>query len=176
LVALLVTLWFRWNYPFGVDHCCDKLVGNALLNYAERHGGRFPTGGATPEASLGLLYPEYIDAGTLRGKAYPEGPTRELLESGRPLTPETCGWHYVDGLTMQKGASSRIAIVWDKIGLGHNSERLAEGGHSVVFMDGHGEVIRQKDWPRFIAEQETAWDAIRDGGQPAPPWVPDRPF
>jgi len=167
---------FRRHYPYGVDHCCDKLVGQALVSYAAAHDGRFPTGGETPEASLSLLYPEYIDAGTLRGKTYPEGPARELLESGRPLTPETCGWHYVDGLTMQKGLSGRIAIVWDKIGLGHNSERLPEGGHSVVFMDAHGQVVREKDWPRFLAEQEKAWDAIRGGGKPELPWVPDRDF
>jgi hypothetical protein len=169
---------FRRNYPYGVDHCCDKLVGQALVSYAAAHDGRFPTGGETPEASLSLLYPEYIDAGDLRGKTYPEGPARELLESGRPLTPETCGWHYVDGLTLQEDSrlNSRIAIVWDKVGLGHNSELLPAGGHSVVFMDGSTGVICEKDWPRFVNEQEKAWAAIRSGGKPDPPWVPDRPF
>ena len=175
-IAVFGLVWLaNRNYPHGRDHCCDKQVGLALLNYAQANGGRFPTGGATPEASLGLLYPEYLDASVLRGKTYPEEPAKQLLESGKPLTPETCGWHYVDGLTLPNGGSSRIAIFWDKIGLGHNSEYLPSPGHSVTFMDAHGKVIWESDWPRFIADQEKAWDAIRRGESPPMPWVPDEP-
>jgi hypothetical protein len=171
-VACLVWLVNR-NYPYGRDHCCDKALGLALLNYATANGGKFPTGGATPEASLSLLYPKYLEADVLRGKTYPELPTKNLLESGKPLTPETCGWRYVDGLTMQTGLNGYIAIAWDKIGLGHNSEYLPHGGYSVVFMDAHGQAIRESDWPRFIAEQERAWEAIRRGDTPTAPWVPE---
>ncbi len=164
---------YRYHYPYGRDHCCDKALGLALSLYAETHGGRFPTGGATPEASLSLLYPDYLSAEDLRGKTYPVGPAKELLEAGQPLTPETCGWHYIDGLTQNNAPSHRIAIAWDKIGLGHSSERLPEGGHSVVFMDAHGQVIKEADWPRFLAEQENAWAAIRRGETPPMPWVPN---
>jgi catechol 2,3-dioxygenase-like lactoylglutathione lyase family enzyme len=163
------------NYPYGWEHCCDKQIGLALLNYADENGGRFPSGGETPEGSLGLLYPKYVDASVLRGKAYPEEPAKRLLEAGKPLTPETCGWHYVDGLTLPKGGgSSQVAIFWDKIGLGHNSEYLPDGGHSVTFMDAHGQVIKESDWRRFIAEQEKAWAAIRRGEELEEiPWVPE---
>ncbi len=172
--AVVSLVWLaNRNYPYGREHCCDKQLGIALISYADANGGRFPTGGATPEASLSLLYPEYLPASVLRGKAYPEGPAKQLLESGQPLTPETCGWQYVDGLTLQHASSSRFAIFWDKIGLGHNSEYLPEGGHSVTFASGHGQVIREADWPRFIAEQEKAWEAIRRGETPEQPWVPD---
>jgi hypothetical protein len=161
------------NYPYGCDHCCDKQLGLALMQYADAHGGQYPTGGQTPEASLSLLYPDYLDANVLRGKAYPEGPAKQLLESGQPLTPETCGWQYVDGLTLQKGMTSRIALFWDKIGLDHFSGYLPRGGHSVTFMDAHGQVINEAHWPQFIAEQEKAWAAIRRGETPPTLWVPD---
>ena len=72
---------------------------------------------------------------------------------------------------MQPNAS-KIAIVWDKIGLGLDGDRLPYGGHTVVFMDGHAQVIKATDWPRFFAEQQKAWDAIRKGENPASPWVP----
>ena len=120
-------------------------------------------GGSTPEASLSLLYPKYADANILRGKTVPEDVVRKLLESGQPLTPDTCGWQYVDGLTVPKEGFICIAIFWDKIGLDHNGGRLPHGGHSVTFMTGSGQVIREADWPRFIAEQQKAWDAIRAG-------------
>jgi hypothetical protein len=172
-LAVVCLLWLvNRNYPYGRDHCCDKQLGLALLQYATANGGRFPTGGSTLEASLSLLYPEYLEASVLRGKTYPEGPAKQLLESGRPLTTETCGWHYVDGLTMPKGMSSKIVIFWDKVGLGHFGEYLPHGGHSVTFMSAQGQVISEADWPRFIAEQERAWKAIRRGETPEPPWIP----
>jgi hypothetical protein len=172
-VTSLALLWAtQQRYPFGREHCCGKQVGLALISYAHDHDGKFPTGGATPEASLSLLYPEHLDASVLRGKGYPEGPAQELLESGKPLTPETCGWHYVDGLHMVEGGGSKFAIAWDKIGLDHNSGYLPEGGHSVIFMDGHEFIVREADWSRFIASQERAWEAIRFGEIPPDTWLP----
>ncbi len=167
-----LTWLYQRHFPYGREHCCDKQLGIALLNYAQTNGKKFPTGGTTPEASLSLLYPEYLDASVLRGKAYPEEPAKLLLESGKTLTPETCGWHYVDGLRLRPG-SSNIAIFWDKIGLDHFSGTLPDGGHSVTFMDAHGQVISENDWPRFLAEQQKAWDAIRRGETPPAPWVPE---
>ncbi len=179
-LATTSLIWvYNRKYPFGREHCCEKQLGISLLNYAAMHGGRFPTGGATPEASLSLLYPDYLPASVLRGKAYPEGPAKELLESGKPLTPETCGWRYVDGLTLpgwSGTATSRVALFWDKIGLDHNSGVLPEGGHSVTFMDAHVQVVKEADWPRFVVEQQKAWAAIRRGDEPPVPWVPDDGF
>jgi len=167
--------WHAYQYPFGWSHCCDKALGIALISYAIDHGRKFPSGGATPEASLSLLFPKYdVDANVLRGKTVPLDVVQRLLEAGQPLTPDTCGWHYVDGLVMSDRFSSYIAILWDKVGLDHNGGRLPHGGHTVLFMDGGSRVIRVSDWDRFLSEQQKAWNVIRRGeALTVAPWVPE---
>jgi hypothetical protein len=144
---------YRWEYPYGVSHCCDRNLFHQLTDYAAEHGGVFPSGEETPEASLSLLYPKYAGAKQLRGKTVPLEIVEEILQSGRHLGPETCGWHYVEGLTVKD--DHRIAIFWDKIGLGHSGYRLPEGGHYVMFLSGFSEYIPESDWPAFLEEQET---------------------
>src|SRR5262245_27795913 len=99
--ALLGAAWWRDRYPLGWSHCCDKQLMMALLMYADQHGGWFPKGEATPEASLSLLHredPGLVTANLLRGKTVPEAAVQARLGAGELLTPETCGWHYVEGL------------------------------------------------------------------------------
>ena len=89
----------RYQYPYGWSHCCDKGIAIALLGYAIEHDGWYPRGDESPEASLSLLYrqePGILN--DLRGKTVPESAVRARLERGELLTPETCGWHYVEGL------------------------------------------------------------------------------
>src|SRR4051812_16953607 len=74
--------WQRWTYPYAWSHCCDIQLWFALQGYATDHGGSFPTGGATPEASLSLLYPKYADANLLRGKTVPEKVVQAILDRG----------------------------------------------------------------------------------------------
>ena len=65
IVAIVLAMpiaWYRYQFPYGMIRGCDKQLGFALLEYAQTNGGKFPNGGATPEASLGLLYPMYADA------------------------------------------------------------------------------------------------------------------
>ena len=148
------------HYPYGWSHCCDKALYTALLQYADSHDGWFPRGEATPEASLSLLYqqePGLLE--TLRGKTIPEPVVRSRLEGGELLTPETCGWHYVDGLRIDD--DPRLALFWDKEGLGHNGEQLPEGGHYVCFRSGI-EYIRGANWQAFLAEQEKLLAATKD--------------
>jgi hypothetical protein len=54
---------------------------------------------------------------------------------------------------MTKGDDGKIAIFWDKIGLGHNGQRLARGGHSVYFLNGQHDVVTEEEWPQFLEEQ-----------------------
>jgi hypothetical protein len=144
----------RYEFPYGSSHCCDLGLYFSLRQYAEAHGGNFPSGEATPEASLSLLYgavPD-VNADLLRGKSVPEPAVREILERGERLTPETCGWNYVENLRLD--VDPRLALFWDKAGLGHNGQRLSGGGHIVMFVDGQRRHIPTSDWPEFIVNQQ----------------------
>lgn len=150
--------WWQHQYPYGMSHCCDLCLSSALHDYAAIHGGAFPAGEATPEASLSLLYREKIDGGPLadanllRGKTVPESVVKEILERGELLTPETCGWHYVEGLRADD--DPRLALFWDKAGLDHNGGRMADGGHIVLFVGlMERKHIPEAEWDEFIETQ-----------------------
>jgi len=150
-VLLVIGFVYQRTYPYGWSHCCDRILMIALENYADDHGGAFPAGENTPEASLSLLYPKYADANLLRGKTVPLATVQSILDRGERLGPESCGWHYVEGLS--KNADWRLALVWDKVGLGHNGQRL-DGGHMVVFVHFRFEHIPASQWDDFLQEQE----------------------
>lgn len=144
---------FQYEFPYGRSHNCDKMISFALLQYADAHDGWFPQGEETPEASLSLLYkqdPSLTCA--LPGKTVPESVVTARLASGNLLTPETCGWHYVPGL--RSDDNPRLGLFWDKVGLGHNGERLRDGGHVVWFVSGAKEYIPANRWEKFLGEQE----------------------
>jgi hypothetical protein len=123
----------------------------ALHDYAENHNGAYPAGEATPEASLSLLYPA-VDAETLRGKTVPREVVQAILDRGERLGPETCGWHYVEGLRLDD--DRRLALCWDKVGLGHNGQRLSHGGHAVLFVNLGNEYIEADKWESFLQDQD----------------------
>jgi hypothetical protein len=143
----------RPTYPYGPSHCCLKGLGLVLHLYAEEHDGKFPAGAGSPEASLSLLYQENsgADAELLRGKTVPLETVKKILESGELLGPDSCGWHYVEGLTLSDDL--QLAIVWDKVGLGHNGQDI-QGGHSVLFLGGSEDVVTASEWPEFLKRQE----------------------
>jgi hypothetical protein len=144
--------YYRHRFPYGWSHCCDKQLMFALHQYAEDHDGAYPAGEAAPEASLSLLYPKYASAELLRGKTVSVAVVQERLERGERLTPETCGWHYVEGLTLKD--DRRIARVWDKVGLGHNGQRTSDGGRTVLRVNLGFEYIPGPEWARFLEEQQ----------------------
>lgn len=158
------------QYPYGWSNCCDKGLQSALLNYANDHGGSFPAGEATPEASLSLLYPKYIDAYTLSGKSVPLAQVEAALARNGRLSPDTCGWHYVEGL--RSNDNPELALFWDKAGLGHNGERLAGGGHVVCRLDYGHDYISASQWPAFVARQQELLAARNQ--QPGPLIDPDQ--
>jgi hypothetical protein len=150
--------WWRHHFPYGYSHGCDLCLSGALHDYAATHDGAFPAGEATPEASLSLLYREksdgwpLADATLLRGKTVPESVVKEILERGDLLTPDTCGWHYVEGLRIDD--DPRLALFWDKAGLDHNGGRMAESGHIVMFMPlMEHKHIPEAEWERFLEDQ-----------------------
>lgn len=152
ILAVAYVGYMKWRFPYGWSHCCIAGLGTALRIYALDHNGHFPTGGDTPEASLGLLYSNYVDAYTLRGKTVPLRVTEAALRQNGKLGPDSCGWHYVEGLP--ESDSPQIAIVWDKVGLGHNGERIKVGGHEILYLDGSHRVISALKWPEFLEEQK----------------------
>ncbi len=153
--ALVIGVWVihhNHRYPYGWSHCCDKQLFFSLQEYADGHNGWFPRGEESPEASLSLIYrqnPELVNL--LRGKTVPEEMVRERLESGQLLTPETCGWHYVEGL--RNDDNPALALFWDKASLGHNGERIPEGSHIVCFISGTTDIIPGDRWNDFLSEQ-----------------------
>lgn len=161
-VAFLLTAFYKSRYPYGWSHCCDKILDKELHHYAEDHDGAFPAGEETPEASLSLLYPRYpdADANLLRGKTVPEKVVRQILEGGGRLGPDTCGWHYVEGL--RKTDDSELALFWDKAGLGHNGERM-EGGRRVTLLSGTSKFIPTSEWAAFREEQARLRAALGPG-------------
>jgi len=102
---------------------------------------------------LSLLYRgEFgMDGWILCGKTKSPEVAQEILERGELLGPDTCDWHYVEGLTLYD--DYRLALVWDKVGLGHNGQRLPHGGHSVCRRDGSEEVVPESEWQQFLDEQ-----------------------
>ncbi len=118
--------------------------------YAEENNGFFPAGQSSPEAALSLLYrTQSVPAEVLRGKTVPESVVEKILRGGGVLGPESCGWHYVEGLNTND--DSRIALIWDKVGLGHDGQNIDY--HEVLFLDGHRQFIPKSRWNSFLAEQ-----------------------
>jgi hypothetical protein len=146
---------YRYMYPYGWSHCCLIQLGMALREYAEKHDGHYPAGAGCPEASLSLLYRDHCfgtDGYLLCGKTKSAEAAQKILEGGGLLGPDTCDWHYVEGLTMAD--DPQLAIVWDKIGLGHNGQRLLGGGHSICRLGSGDDIIPGSEWPQFLEEQE----------------------
>ena len=156
LVCVGFYAYSKWSarpqYPFGPSHCCDKAIAFALRDHAMKNAGWFPHGESSPEASLSLLYRDDLNIlYALPGKSVPEATVRTILEGGGLLSPTSCGWHYVEGLRVDD--APRLGLFWDKAGLGHNGQRLPEGGHTVFRVDGSQDYVRGKDWPAFLIEQ-----------------------
>jgi hypothetical protein len=128
-----------------------------LEAYAARHEGAFPAGESSPEASLSLLYTN-VDGVTpelLRGKTVPEPLVRQILSRGCLLGPDSCGWHYVEGLRTDD--NPHLAIFWDKVGLDHAGQRLSKGGHVVMLLDKNRKYVPAREWDTFLEEQRKFW-------------------
>jgi len=157
VLAVMVTIAFGggWYYkslfPYGWSYSCDKQLMFALVQYAEDNTGAYPAGEATPEASLSLLYPKYANEYVLQGKTVPLEVVKTILERGNRLGPESCGWHYVEGLRLDD--DYRLALCWDKVGLGHNGQRQSDDGHTVLFVSQRFEYIEGARWEEFLQEQ-----------------------
>lgn len=142
----------KWTYPYGWSHCCIIQMKDGLEYYAQVNNGRFPAGETCPEASLGLIYRVHgVDGNTLRGMTAPEEVVVSLLNRGEKLGPDSCGWHYVEGLTIADNPS--LAMLWCKLPLTHNGARSGDGGREVVYLSGAIDWISGDKWPEFLRVQ-----------------------
>ena len=117
------------------------------------HYGWFPHGLESPEASFSILEsnnPPML--AWIRGKNIPLAVAKAAWERDGHLGPDSCGWHYIEGL--REDDDPTIAVVWDKPwGLGHNGQRIRGLGRSIVLLDCVKSGIMLKDWPKFAMEQ-----------------------
>jgi len=152
-VAIGTVVWFRMSYPYGPSHCCAAELGTNLVRYAGDHEGWFPRGAISPEASFGLLHTNYEpNLQRLRGKIVPLATAETAWQQKGQLDAESCGWHYVEGLSATNDAT--IAIGWDKSwGLGHNGQRIRKFGREVIYLNSSTEAKLINDWPKFAMEQ-----------------------
>jgi hypothetical protein len=149
---------WRYNYPFGMLHRCDKQLHQALLVYAESHGRAFPSGQATPEASLSLIGSDYDYL--LPRRDVPVDVVRQMLNRGELPGPDTCGWNYVEGLGLD--SDHRLALFWDKEGPDEMGRRLPEGRHFVSFISRPYQYIPAAKWDDFLEEQRKLLAAERE--------------
>jgi hypothetical protein len=146
-------VYYKWRFPYGASHCCILVMAGSLEQYANDNAGHYPAGQSSPEASLSLMYrSNYLNAYMLRGMTVSEKTTSTILKSGGLLGPDTCGWHYTEGLT--KLDDPKLALLYCKQALGHNGQRTEDGGRQVVFVGGDVEWISGEKWPSFVAEQK----------------------
>ena len=153
VIVLALYVYYRRTFPYGVSHCCDLALLRSLEEYAGEHDGAFPVGGPTPEASFSLLCSSAggVPPDLLRGRTVSEATVKEALKRDGRLGPDSCGWHYIEGLRLDD--DPRLAIFWDKIGLGHNGERLSRPGHTALFVGGDRRFIPESGWQAFLSEQ-----------------------
>ena len=81
-----------------------------------------------------------------------EAAVKLWLEAGQPLTPQTCGWHYAEGL--RTFDDPRLALFWDKTTGLSRLDAFLSGGHFVYFLGGSVEYIPDERWEEFLAEQQ----------------------
>jgi hypothetical protein len=173
VIALLGWAWWSYRYPFGWSHSCSKILGSSLRLYAGDHDGWLPHGQATPEASLSLLVKEDPSSqALLRGKHLQQSVVDAALQRDGVLGPESCGWHYIEGL--HEDDDPQIASVWDKVtGLWHNGDRRDYIMHEVLLLNGSMQFISRQKWPEFVAEQKKLLKetmASRSQGDPPLRW------
>ena len=148
-------IWWKHAYPYGTSHSCSAGLAISLIGYAHENGGWLPHGLQTPEASLSLLHTNDPMTATwfMRGKHLPQSVVDQALARDGCLSPDTCGWHYVEGL--REGDALDIAVAWDKVeGLDHNGRRRSGLMHEVAFLDGSHTCITKDEWAEFVKKQK----------------------
>ncbi len=156
-IVAVVSLKFLWanQFPYGHSHSCSKAIGSTLLIYAHDHDGWLPNGGSMPEQSFSLIWTNgdpYSVKSILRGKHLAQAVVDAALAKDGFLSPQSCGWHYVEGLREDDGP--HLAVAWDRtIGLDHNGRRRSGLVHEVILLDGSVQWVKKPKWKEFVKTQ-----------------------
>jgi hypothetical protein len=164
---------YRWYFPYGNTHCCSAGIGIQLNNYASAHDGWLPHGESSPEASMSLLCVDSTNfLPWVRGKNVSMTIAESAWKKDGRLSPESCGWHYVEGL--RSDDDSAIAVAWDKVrGLGHNGQRRAGKTREIILLDCSHTEIPEASWSQFMVDQKKKLETIitsRATNSPAIRW------
>lgn len=140
----------------------------ALAAYAHNHQGWFPSSTNGPAAALQSLYPDYSPTGTeLAGISGDIPAAVEALRAGRPLDSTLTSWRYVAGL--RDDDEPNLALLWEaKSGLRADGRRNLGHTRAVILVSGIIVDVAEKDWPKFLEEQEILATATRQK-RPGPP-------
>jgi hypothetical protein len=172
IVAVGGRAYHRYKFPYGYSHACAKGLSLALRIHAGSHDGWLPHGGTTPEASLGLLAKEDLNTAlwVLPGKNLPRAAVHAALTNEAiAFGPESCGWHYVEGL--REDDDPEIVVAWDKtVGLDHNGGRQMGLAHECVWLSGSTSFASTAEWEQLIGRQkEKLAKVIASRASNAPP-------
>ena len=144
-----------FNESFLSHAHCIKSAGLELLNYADQHGGLFPTHPRGYGDAL-LMLDENVYY-TLTGPGYDDAAFQLAKNLGTPLAKKDCGRVYIQGLN--NTVNPKIAILFDKISTPggdhcHLFARMsAPLGREVLFVVGYHEFIPDSEWPAFVQGQ-----------------------
>ncbi len=147
-----------FNESFWQHAHCMPAGTMGLLNYADKHGGKFPVHpGGYGDA---LLLVDEIWFYSLTGPGYDEAPLVRAKQEGKHLSEDECGRVYIQGLTTSMpSGTSKTVILFDKLptpGGDHChflARLLAPLGREVGFADGHMEFVHEDDWPALAQQQ-----------------------
>jgi hypothetical protein len=166
VLILASSAGYRVLYPYGKHYCMAPCMYHALWNYAANNENAFPDSPEGPYAALSKLYPEYLGLGdveTLAGVSGDLNRAKAQLQASGKLDATTTSWVYLPGLRLDD--DPRLALIYERrFGIRASGRRDPALGRMVVLLNGEVRFVKEKDWERFQAEQETLRPSRRAAG------------
>ena len=151
-------VWWVWSRPEQHKHCI-KAVQFWLLDYAAKNGGNYPVserGWADALLKLSTVsgndswIPFFVGVDD-HGELF-----KQALRDHADIPEEKCTRIYVQGLGEKSNPS--IAILFDRYAIQGGDHWRGMPGQpklrEVVRVDGSHEVIKEANWPSFVAGQK----------------------
>lgn len=153
VVAVTVSAWRSYLYPFGRRPCTLQCMFGGLEQYASEHEGWFPKSDRGSYAALQQLYPTNCSALEVAGVTGNIGLVEAALKQGKLLNEALTSWVYMPGF--RNDDPHDIAILWEsRGGFFADGRRNSVGARPVLFIGGHMTNIPAADWEAFLRGQE----------------------